>query len=57
MDYLISVIVPIFKVEQFLPRCIESICDQNYQNVEIILVNDGSPDQCPQICDASAKRD
>lgn len=57
MDYLISVIVPIFKVEQFLPRCIESICDQNYQNVEIILVNDGSPDQCPQICDAYAKRD
>lgn len=57
MDYLVSVIVPVFKVEQFLPRCIESIRSQTYQNMEIILVDDGSPDQCPEICDKYAKMD
>lgn len=57
MNWLISVIVPIFKVEQFLPRCIESIRNQTYQNIEIILVDDGSPDRCPEICDAYAKKD
>ena len=57
MQELISVIVPIYKVEQYLKRCIESIVNQTYQNIEIILVNDGSPDQCPAMCDAWAKRD
>ncbi|MBR2835194.1 MAG: glycosyltransferase family 2 protein [Coriobacteriales bacterium] len=54
---LISVIVPIYNVEVYLDRCIESICGQTYQNLEIILVDDGSPDNCPAICDAWAERD
>lgn len=57
MDSLVSVIVPVFKVEQFLPRCVESIQNQTYQNMEIILVDDGSPDQCPAICDMYARMD
>ena len=54
---LISVIVPIYKVEQYLDRCVESIVNQTYKNLEIILVDDGSPDNCPQMCDEWAKRD
>ena len=57
MDYLISVIVPIFKVEQFLPRCVNSIQSQTYKNIEIILVDDGSPDRCPEMCDEYAQMD
>lgn len=57
MDSLISVIIPVFKVETFLPRCIESIRNQTYQNIEIILVDDGSPDRCPEICDNYAEKD
>lgn len=54
---LISVIVPVFKVEQYLDRCVESIVNQTYKNLEIILVDDGSPDNCPQMCDAWAEKD
>lgn len=54
---LISVIVPVYKVEQYLDRCIESIVNQTYRNLEIILVDDGSPDNCPAMCDAWAKKD
>lgn len=54
---LISVIVPVFKVEAYLDRCVQSIVDQTYTNLEIILVDDGSPDRCPQMCDGWAKRD
>ena len=54
---LISVVVPIYKVEKYLPQCIESIINQTYQNLEIILVDDGSPDNCPQICDDYAAKD
>lgn len=54
---LISVIVPIYKVESYLDRCIASITSQTYKNLEIILVDDGSPDRCPAICDAWAKKD
>ena len=57
MKDLISVIVPIYKVELYLNRCIKSIVDQSYKNLEIILVDDGSPDNCPQICDEWAKKD
>lgn len=57
MNSLISVIVPVFKVEAFLPRCVESILNQTYRNIEIILVDDGSPDECPKICDDYAKKD
>lgn len=53
----ISVIVPIYKVEQYLVQCIESIVKQTYQNLEIILVDDGSPDGCGAICDAWQEKD
>lgn len=54
---LISVIVPIYKVEQYLDDCVQSIVNQTYQNLEIILVDDGSPDGCPELCDEWAKKD
>lgn len=57
MNDLISVIVPVYNVEQYLNKCIESIVNQTYSNLEIILVDDGSPDNCPQICDDWANRD
>ncbi|MBR0414998.1 MAG: glycosyltransferase family 2 protein [Clostridia bacterium] len=57
MNELVSVIVPIYKVEEYLDRCIESIVGQTYQNIEILLVDDGSPDNCPAMCDAWAERD
>ena len=59
MSYLelISVIVPVYKVEAYLDRCVQSIVDQTYTHLEIILVDDGSPDRCPQMCDDWAKRD
>lgn len=54
---LVSVIVPIYKVEPYLRRCLDSIVNQTYTNLEIILIDDGSPDTCPQICDEYAARD
>ena len=54
---LISVIVPVYKVEKYLDRCVESIVGQTYENLEIILVDDGSPDSCGAMCDAWAQRD
>lgn len=60
MEYnlpLISVIVPVYNVERYFSRCIESIKNQTYHNIEIILVDDGSPDNCPQMCDDYAKDD
>ena len=54
---LVSVIVPIYKVEKYLKRCIDSILKQTYTNLQIILVDDGSPDQCGSICDEYALRD
>ncbi|BBH27394.1 glycosyl transferase family 2 [Intestinibaculum porci] len=54
---LISVIVPIYNVEQYLKRCVESIRRQTYSNLEIILVDDGSPDNCGKICDDYKKED
>lgn len=54
---LISVIVPIYKVEAYLDRCVRSIVVQTYENLEIILVDDGSPDKCPAMCDAWAEKD
>lgn len=52
----ISVIVPAYKVEEYLPRCMESLMSQTYKDFEIILVDDGSPDTCPAMCDAYAKK-
>lgn len=54
---LISVIVPVYRVEKYLERCVKSILFQTYKNLEVILVDDGSPDQCPAICDACAEKD
>ena len=54
---LISVIVPIYKIDRYVGVCIESILNQTYQNLEIILVDDGSPDRCPEICDLYAGKD
>lgn len=54
---LISVIVPVYNVEEYLPKCIDSIINQTYRNLEIILVDDGSPDNSPKICDEYAKKD
>ena len=55
MEPLISVIVPVYKVENYLGRCVESLLAQTYENIEIILVDDGSPDNCPVMCDEYAK--
>ncbi|WP_310175392.1 glycosyltransferase family 2 protein [Neobacillus niacini] len=57
MNPKVSVIVPIYKVEKYLSRCIESILKQTYTNLEIILVDDGSPDQCGKIAEQYAERD
>ena len=54
---LISVIVPAYKTEKYIRQCVDSILNQTYKNLEIILVDDGSPDKCPEICDAYAKQD
>lgn len=54
---LISVIIPIYKVERYLNKCIESVVQQTYRQLEIILVDDGSPDMCPSICDKWAEKD
>ena len=57
MNEKISVIIPIYKVQEYLPKCIESVLQQTYHNLEIILVDDGSPDKCGKICEAYAKKD
>ena len=54
---VISVIVPIYNVEEFLDECIQSIVDQTYQNLQIILVDDGSPDRCGEMCEDWARKD
>ena len=53
----ISIVIPVYKVEKYLRECIESVINQTFKNIEIILVDDGSPDNCPQICDEYAKKD
>ena len=54
---LITVIVPVYNVEPYLKACVDSILAQTYQNLEIVLVDDGSPDACPEICDKYARKD
>lgn len=56
-DYKISVIVPIYNVEKYLEKCIFSICNQTYSNLEILLIDDGSSDNCGKICDKNADKD
>lgn len=57
MNKLISVIVPVYGVEKYLDRCVKSIVEQTYKQLEIILVDDGSPDTCGEICDRWAEKD
>jgi len=56
-EELVSVIVPVYKTQKYLDRCIKSIVGQNYNNIEVILVDDGSPDDSPKMCDEWAKKD
>ena len=57
MNSLVSIIVPIYKVEPYLQRCLDSIVNQTHTNLDIILVDDGSPDNCAKICDEYAAKD
>ena len=52
-----SIVVPVYKVEAYLERCLGSLISQTLTDIEIILVDDGSPDNCPRICDQYAKKD
>ncbi|KUJ49974.1 glycosyltransferase family 2 protein [Chryseobacterium sp. JAH] len=54
---LITVIIPVYNVEQYLEKCLDSVINQDYPDLEIILVDDGSPDQCGEICERYAKKD
>ena len=56
-NYMVSVIIPVYNVEKFLNRCVDSILSQTYKNIEIILVDDGAQDSSPQICDEYAHKD
>ena len=53
----LSVIIPVYKVEDYLERCVLSVLNQSYRDIELVLVDDGSPDRCPQICDELAAKD
>lgn len=57
MNDLVTIVIPVYKVEQYLNECVQSIVEQTYENIEIILVDDGSPDNCPIMCDEWAKKD
>lgn len=54
---LLSIIVPVYDVERYLPKCMDSILAQTFTDFELILVDDGSPDNCPALCDAAAAKD
>ena len=57
MNPKVSIIVPVYKVEQYLDSCVHSLLNQTLKDIEIILVDDGSPDKCPIICDLYAQKD
>lgn len=57
MNSLVSIIIPVYKVEDLLERCVNSILTQTYKNIEIILVDDGSPDRCGELCNQYALKD
>lgn len=54
---MVSVVIPVYNVEKYLDRCVTSVVNQTYRNLEILLIDDGSPDNCPQMCDAWAEKD
>lgn len=54
---LATIVVPVYKVEKYLHRCVDSILAQTYKNIEVILVDDGSPDKCGEICDEYCRKD
>lgn len=56
MNPFLSVIIPVYNVENYLERCVSSVVNQDFESIEIILVDDGSPDRCPQICDRLAQQ-
>lgn len=56
-DIKLSIIVPIYNVEKYLDRCMVSLLNQTLKDIEIIMVDDGSPDNCPKMCDEYAKND
>ena len=53
----LSIIIPVYRVEATLNRCVESVTNQSFDDFEVILVDDGSPDRCPQMCDEWAQKD
>lgn len=57
MNEKISIIIPVYKVEKYLGKCLDSVAAQTYKNLEVLLVDDGSPDNCPAICDEYAEKD
>ena len=57
LEPMVSIVVPVYNVEAYLDRCIESLVNQTYKHLEIILVDDGSPDNCPMICEKWAGLD
>lgn len=57
MKPILSVIIPIYKVENYLEKCVLSVLNQDYKEIEVVLVDDGSPDRCPEICDDLASKD
>lgn len=57
MEELVSVIIPVYRVEKYIKKCVNSVCNQTYKNLEILLIDDGSDDGCPEICDILAGED
>ena len=57
MMELVSMIIPVYEVEAYLGECLETVLNQTYKNLEIILIDDESPDRCPEICDQYAQKD
>lgn len=54
---LVTIVVPVYKVEKYLDKCVESVLAQTYKNIEILLIDDGSPDKCPEMCDSWEEKD